>query len=211
LKPFTPPSQVGPEIIAGWLRHFFAALRAAYSVDELLTAELGADHPEMAALAADIGRFSADYGVELDFAGRMDMTETLNLVFVPREFQPTGDSFDDRFRFLGPMLGNREQAEPWSPPDPVTPVLFISLGTIFTDHPEFYRTCIEAFADGSWQVAMTVGDMDPAALGPLPPTVDVRPRFPQAAVLRRGRCPSRSPTPTGSRSSSLENGWTPRP
>ncbi len=66
----------------------------------------------------------------------------------------------------------------------VSPVLFVSLGTIFTDRPEFYRTCIEAFADGSWQVAMTVGDMDPAALGPLPPTVDARPRFPQPAVLR---------------------------
>ncbi|MGI9001863.1 MAG: nucleotide disphospho-sugar-binding domain-containing protein [Pseudonocardia sp.] len=31
---------------------------------------------------------------------------------------------------------------------------------------------------------MTVGDMDPAALGLLPPTVDARPWFPQLAVLR---------------------------
>ncbi|MGH3899939.1 MAG: hypothetical protein ACRDTA_17210 [Pseudonocardiaceae bacterium] len=71
------------------------------------------------------------------------MAEALNLVFVPREFQPAGDSFDERFHFLGPLLGNREQAQPWSPPDPETRVLFISLGTIFTHHPEFYRTCIE--------------------------------------------------------------------
>ncbi|MGI9001862.1 MAG: hypothetical protein ACR2GH_09340 [Pseudonocardia sp.] len=175
LEPFHPPSQVGPGIIVGWLRHFFAALRAtypvlhercvthrpdmicydalnwparivaeqldipavrtlpnlasneAYSLVEQLTAGLGVDHPEMAALAADVGHFSADYGVELDAAATLDVTEALNLVFVPREFQPAGDTFDDRFCFLGPMLGNREQAEPWSPPDPVSPVLFVSL------------------------------------------------------------------------------------
>jgi MGT family glycosyltransferase len=232
LEPFRPPPEVGPEIIARWLRHFFTAMRATYpvlhercvterpdvvcydttnwparivagklgipavqcvpnlasnetySLDAQLTAGLGADHPAMVALAADCARFSAEHGVELDLAGTMDVTEALNLVFVPREFQPTGDSFDQRFRFLGPLLGNREQAQPWSPPDPEARVLFISLGTIFTDHPEFYRTCIEAFGDGSWQVAMTVGDVDTAALGPIPSTVDIRPRFPQLAVLR---------------------------
>ncbi|MGH3588777.1 MAG: macrolide family glycosyltransferase [Pseudonocardia sp.] len=138
----------------------------------------------MAALAADCARFSVEHGVELDLAGTMDVTEALNLVFVPREFQPAGDSFDERFRFLGPLLGNREQTQPWSPPDPGARVLFISLGTIFTNHLEFYRTCIEAFGDGSWQVAMTVGEVDTAALGPIPSTVDIRPWFPQLAVLR---------------------------
>ena len=73
-------------------------------------------------------------------------------------------------------------------------MLFISLGTIFTDHPEFYRTCIEAFGDGSWQVAMAVGEVDPAALGPIPATVDIRPRFPQLTVLR-DMPPRSSPTP----------------
>jgi MGT family glycosyltransferase len=66
-------------------------------------------------------------------------------------------------------------------------VLYISLGTIFTDNPAFYRTCIEAFGDGAWQVAMTIGDLDPAALAPIPPRVDARPRFPQPAVLRHAR------------------------
>lgn len=232
LEPFRSPPEVGPEILAAWLRHFFAALRATYpvlhercvterpdvvcydttnwparivagklgipavqcipnlasnetySLDAQLTVGLGADHPAMVALATDCARFSAEHGVVLDFAGTMGATEALNLVFVPREFQPAGDSFDERFRFLGPLLGNREQAEPWSPPDPEVRLLFISLGTIFTDHPEFYRTCIEAFGDGSCQVAMTVGEVDPAALGTIPATVDIRPRFPQLAVLR---------------------------
>jgi hypothetical protein len=133
LQPFTPPPQVGPEITAGWLRHFFAAMRATYpvlrercvterpdvvcydatnwparivagklgipavrcvpnlasnetySLDAQMTAGLGADHPAMAALAADCAQFSAEHGVELDLAATMDVTEALNLVFVPRK------------------------------------------------------------------------------------------------------------------------------
>ncbi|WP_448611172.1 macrolide family glycosyltransferase [Geodermatophilus sp. URMC 60] len=159
----------------------------AYSLDDRLTEGLDPDHPQMAALAEDCARFSAEHGVDLDVAGTMDVPEAVNLVFIPREFQPAGDSFDERFHFLGPLLGRREQQEPWSPPDPHAPVLYISLGTIFTDNPAFYRTCIEAFGDGPWQVAMTIGDLDPAAIGPVPPGIDVRPRFPQPAVLRHAR------------------------
>jgi MGT family glycosyltransferase len=234
LPPFVPPAQVGPEIVALWFRHFFAALAATYpvllrhcradrpaalvydatnwparlvarrldlpavrtvpnlaenehytGVADALTTGL-TDQPAMVAFSADVAAFAAEHGVDLDVAAStMDVTEDLNLVFVPRAFQPAGETFDARFRFLGPVLGAREQAESWSPPHPHAPVLFISLGSIFTDHPAFYRSCREAFDDGRYQVAMAVGDVDPADLGPLPATMQVRPWFPQLAVLRR--------------------------
>lgn len=155
-----------------------------YSLYDRLTAGLDPNHPEMTALAADCARFSTEYGVEIDVAGTLNVTEALNLVFIPREFQPAGASFDDRFCFVGPLLGDRANREPWSPPDPGAPVLFISLGTIFTYRPGFYRTCLDAFAEGPWQVAMAVGGLEPTTLGPIPAGVDVRPRFPQPAVLR---------------------------
>jgi MGT family glycosyltransferase len=64
-------------------------------------------------------------------------------------------------------------------------VLFISLGTAFNDRPDFFRMCLQAFGDGAWQVAMAVGDrVDAGALGPVPGNVEVRPYFPQLAVLR---------------------------
>ncbi|MFI6764637.1 macrolide family glycosyltransferase [Streptomyces sp. NPDC050355] len=144
---------------------------------------LGEDNPVATAVADGCAAFSADHGIALDPAS-MDVVEKLNLVFIPREFQPAGDTFDDRFQFVGPSLGSREHAEPWTPADPEAPVLFISLGTVFNDRPEFYRTCIEAFADGPYQVVMSVGDLDTALLGDIPPNFDVRPRFPQPAVLR---------------------------
>jgi MGT family glycosyltransferase len=145
------------------------------------------DDPQMAAFADDVAGFAATHGVDLDVAGTMDVVEDLNLVFVARAFQPAGDSFDDRFRFVGAMIGGREQVQSWSSPHPELPLLFVSLGTIFTDRPDFYRTCVEAFGDGHFQVAMTMGDVDPADVGPLPPTVQVASWYPQLAVLRQAR------------------------
>lgn len=137
------------------------------------------DDPALAEFAVDCARFAEEHGVHIDPAGTFDLPERLNLVFVPREFQPAGDTFDDSFRFVGPLLDGHAR-------EPVTPApdLFVSLGSVLTD-AAFYRTCVEAFGDGGWQVAMTVGDVDPADLGPLPSTVDVRPRFPQLAVLQQ--------------------------
>ncbi|MDT0352646.1 macrolide family glycosyltransferase [Pseudonocardia charpentierae] len=155
-------------------------------VDDALTTGLEGD-PQMAAFADDVAAFAAAHGVDIDVAGTMDVVEDLNLVFVARAFQPAGDSFDDRFRFVGAMIGGREQVQSWSSPHPGLPLLFVSLGSIFTGRPDFYRTCVEAFGDGHFQVAMTIGDVDPADVGPLPPTVQVASWFPQLAVLRQAR------------------------
>ncbi|WP_433260374.1 macrolide family glycosyltransferase [Actinosynnema sp. CS-041913] len=234
LPPFTPPPRIGPDVLAAWLRHYFAALSATYpvllahcaatrpdgvvydatnwparlvarrtdvpavrcvphfasggsfSLDARMTAGLDDGNPAMAALAADCARFAAEHGVDLDVAGTMDVPEDLNLVFVPRRFQSAGDEFDQRFRFLGPPAADRaDRADraPWSPRVLRAPLVYVSLGSRLTD-ADFYRAAAEALADGPWQVAMTIGGTDPADLGPLPPTVEVRPRFPQRAVLR---------------------------
>ncbi|MDQ4117248.1 MAG: glycosyl transferase [Actinomycetota bacterium] len=156
-----------------------------WSLDERMTEGLAPDDPTMAALAEDCAAFSAEAGVPFDVAGTFDVPEEENLVFVPRAFQPAGDTFDGRYHFLGPLLGDRANREAYAPPDGARPLVYVSLGTIFTDRPGFYRTCIDAFADGAWQVAMTVGDVDVSRLGPVPGHVDVRARFPQLAVLRR--------------------------
>jgi MGT family glycosyltransferase len=153
-------------------------------VSEALNAGLD-DDPQMAAFADDVADFAAVHDVDLDVAATFDVTEDLNLVFVPRAFQPAGDSFDDRFRFLGAMIGDREQAQSWTSPHPELPLVYISLGSIFTDHPDFYRVSLEACGEGRFQVAMTIGGVDPSRLGPVPPTVQVQPWFPQLAVLQQ--------------------------
>jgi MGT family glycosyltransferase len=105
----------------------------------------------------------------------------LNLVFVPREFQIAGDTFDSRFVFLGPALGSRASAGDWRPPRDESSVLFVSLGTVLNNQPGFFAQCIEAFRDSRWHVVMAVGET--AKLSSVPGNFEVAPYFPQPLVL----------------------------
>ncbi|MCI2422440.1 glycosyl transferase [Saccharopolyspora sp. K220] len=129
-------------------------------------------------------RLAADLGVKS--ANPLEgPPASLNIVFIPREFQFAGDTFDERFRFVGPSLGSRVVDPSWRRPDNAKPLLFISLGTAFNNQPEFFRNCLRAFGDGRWQVAMAVGEqVDPADLGPIPDNFEIRDYFPQPAVLQ---------------------------
>lgn len=111
----------------------------------------------------------------------------LNLVFLPKEFQLSGETFDDRFVFLGPSApGVRQEFAEWRPPASGEPVLFVSLGTgPLNQNPEFFRTAVRALGGSDWHVAMAVGDrLDIAELGEIPDNFEVRPFFPQPTVLR---------------------------
>ncbi|MGN7251684.1 MULTISPECIES: macrolide family glycosyltransferase [unclassified Arthrobacter] len=132
-----------------------------------------------------IGDFAAEQGLA-GFNFMEGPPASLNICFIPREFQPAGDTFDDRFHFVGPSLGRRVDGEEWEPRVKEGPLLFISLGTTpLNDRPDFFRMCLEAFAGTKWQVAMAIGDrMDGAELGEIPESVEVRPFFPQLDVLR---------------------------
>ncbi|ONI70879.1 hypothetical protein ALI144C_50780 [Actinosynnema sp. ALI-1.44] len=158
------------------------AANEAFPLHRTMTAMLTPD--ARGALEAECAAFSRQHGVPLDFDGTLDAAERLNLVFLPREFQPEGDSFGEDFRFIGPMLGDRARHEQWTPPVPSRPLLYISLGSVLND-VDFYTTCLNEFGDTEWQVAMTIGETNPADLGPVPSNIEIRPRFPQVAVLRQ--------------------------
>ncbi|UGQ13406.1 hypothetical protein LO772_07300 [Yinghuangia sp. ASG 101] len=100
--------------------------------------------------------------------------DELTIVFVPREFQPAHETFDERFVFIGPSLGERAFLDDWQPPEDKHPVVLISLGTVNNLHPDFFKTAVEAFRDRPLHAVISVGDgLDPADLGPLPPNVEV--------------------------------------
>ena len=64
--------------------------------------------------------------------------------------------------------------------------MYIALGTVINDRPEFYRKCIEALAGMDAEGIIACGDaVDIAALGPLPENVRVTPRVDQPEVLAR--------------------------
>lgn len=101
------------------------------------------------------------------------------LVAMPRSFQFDSPVINATMTFVGPM----GSPEPWRAPDD-RPVLVISLGSSYTDRPDFYRACLEAYADNGWHVEMAVGRfVDPADLGPTPSNVVVSRWIPQASML----------------------------
>ncbi|HEY5833020.1 macrolide family glycosyltransferase [Streptomyces sp.] len=143
-------------------------------------------HPRLVAAIQEMGKFAQGHRF-LDNPNLMfGYVAPSSVVFIPREFQPSGETFDERFHFVGPSLSSWQVAQEWSPRS-AAPVLLISLGTVFNVRPEFYRMCIEAFGDSAWQVVMAVGGLNPESLGPVPGNFEVHARVPQVAVLRHAR------------------------
>ncbi|GGL20223.1 UDP glycosyltransferase [Sphaerisporangium melleum] len=108
------------------------------------------------------------------------------LALIPRAMQPQADRVPEQVRFVGPCLDPVRLADTgWTPPGDGRRVLLVSFGTAYTDRPEVYRACVEAFAGSDWHVVLAVGrHVDPSDLGPLPAHgFEVHRVVPQLAVL----------------------------
>lgn len=110
----------------------------------------------------------------------------LRLVALPRAFQYAGETFTDRYEFVGPLFAARTDQGDWEPSGDL-PVALVSLGTAYNDRPDFYRTVVQSAADKPWQVVLAIGTVDPGALGAVPPNVEVHRQVPQLAVLRHAK------------------------
>lgn len=112
--------------------------------------------------------------------------EELTLVFMPRDFQYGADTFDQRFVFVGPSLRvSRPEQWPFArqAADSQTRI-YVSLGTLRNNQPEFYRMCLRTFDSSEWQVVMSVGhQIRIQALGSLPESFVVVPSAPQLELL----------------------------
>lgn len=115
------------------------------------------------------------------------MRDHLNIVFTTRDLQPDTPLIDESFHFVGPSINPQTRSEDF-PFDRVgqEPVIYISLGTVHSAQPEFFRTCIEALADMRAQFILSVGRQTNLDwLGPIPANFIVRPTVPQLDVLQR--------------------------
>jgi MGT family glycosyltransferase len=111
----------------------------------------------------------------------------LTIVYTSRAFQPKEHLFDERFVFIGPSVDARGESFDF-PLEQLEgkPVIYISFGTIFNKQPDFYRTCLEAFADTKYQVVIAIGPSVPLEeLGPLPANFLVDQYVPQFRILPR--------------------------
>ena len=109
--------------------------------------------------------------------------DTYTVVYTSPRFQPCSETFDPaHYRFVGPCV---REVEP-QPKDGHPPLVYISLGTVINDRPDFYRACVEALTGAPVEVMISCGSaFDPSRLGPLPENIAVEPSVDQMSVLSR--------------------------
>jgi MGT family glycosyltransferase len=141
---------------------------------------------QIGAIAAQI---SASYSVKkMNLFDLANNAGQLNIVFTSKLFQPNSGNFDETYKFVGPSLMPRDDAPvfPYEALDKDRPLIYISLGTIFNEQPEFYRLCFTAFAQSRYQVVLSIGHKTPiSSLGDIPENFIVRNFVPQLDILRR--------------------------
>lgn len=110
----------------------------------------------------------------------LSMNDFLDKEF--RSFQPYAESFSDHYAFVGPsvfsgVLPEKEKARP---------LVYIAMGTVINDRPDFYRKCIHALGSLQVDVILSCGDfVNREELGDLPEHIRVYPHVDQPVVLAR--------------------------
>ena len=111
--------------------------------------------------------------------------EKLNIVFTSRYFQPKADSIGKSFLFIGPSLSGRNSEKEKYSFKKEQPLVYISLGTIFNNDPQFYHICIAALTDKPYNVIISVGKAtDVKVFSNLPENIQVRNHVNQISVLQ---------------------------
>ena len=112
----------------------------------------------------------------------------LNIVFTTTAFHPYARFFKKDYLFVGPSLVPHRDKD-LSAPARSRPLLYVSLGTVQNNRPEFYRACFAAFSGADMEVVMSVGQtVDLDALGTPPANFTVARRVDQLAILQQASC-----------------------
>lgn len=116
--------------------------------------------------------------------------ETDTIVYTSKEFQPMSETFSDKYAFIGP-IGAIESAEPlineaYKPIEKIyDKLVYISLGTVNNKNNNFYKSCLEAFADKNIHIIMSVGENTSIEeLGIIPKNFTVERNVNQIKVLK---------------------------
>ncbi len=116
----------------------------------------------------------------------------LNIIYTADKIHPGAaalqERLDEQYIFVGPPMDQdtSDVPFPFAELKPDRPLIYISLGTVFSNNPTFFRQCIEAFKNQDYQVVMSLGRrLSVEALGKIPENFIVRSYVPQLAVLQR--------------------------
>ena len=107
---------------------------------------------------------------------------TDSIVYTSENFQPCSESFSDHYLFAGPSVFSKVM--PLKKKD--RPLVYISMGTVINERPDFYSKCIEALKALNVDIIISYGKfMDISILGTLPENVKAYPYVDQLDVLSK--------------------------
>ncbi len=124
------------------------------------------------------------YGYHVDNALSLvqNDNDTDTVVYTSKKFQPFAETFSGHYAFVGPSVFS--DAKPDKAKD--KPLIYISMGTVINERPDFYHKCIEALKDKDVEVVISCGRyMDMKELGTLPDSVRAYPYVDQLDILSR--------------------------
>ena len=108
--------------------------------------------------------------------------DTDSVVYTSKYFQPFSESFSDHYLFAGPSVFSDKVPDK----DHDRPLVYISMGTVINDRPDFYAKCIEALKDMDADVVISCGKaLEVSSLGELPDNIKVYPYVDQLDILSR--------------------------
>ncbi len=135
------------------------------------------------------GRLVKAYGPHIFQKGHIfPLIGDLNIMYTAQALQPRSTLIDDRFRFVGPSIHTGIRGSDDFPFEKLTrrPLVYVSLGTIHSLDPAFYRSAFEAFEEHPGQFVLSVGEqVDIRSLGPIPANFIVRSSVPQLQILQQ--------------------------
>lgn len=107
---------------------------------------------------------------------------TDSVVYTSKKFQPYAESFSNHYAFVGPSVFSKAQPEK----EHEKPLVYISMGTVINERPDFYNKCIDALKDLEADILISCGKtMDISLLGTLPENVKVYPYVNQLDILSK--------------------------
>ena len=80
--------------------------------------------------------------------------DTNTIVYTSKAFQPCAETFSNKYSFVGAVLDHISlEQKPHK-----KKLIYISMGTVNHNYPEFYQNCIEAFRNTDYLVVISAGE-----------------------------------------------------
>lgn len=122
---------------------------------------------------------SRGYHVKSVFELVQNDNTTDTVVYTSKRMQPYSQTFSSHYAFVGPSVLSRREPRK----EKERSLIYISMGTVINDRPEFYAKCIAALKDEPVDVIISCG-REPD-LGPLPGNIRAYRYVDQLEILSR--------------------------